>query len=140
MHKVVHSVRRDYIATALYGYLAAATMIQCFSTSARPVALASQPGWFIISCTSSIYVGCLACILGRWWKDDLDGGAIEQFGIAVTLLGWIFYLYAFARQLPDAGWPGVIFVGAFLVAFGAQWVGDYLWRRRLKTLVASGDV
>ena len=125
--------RRDYAAIALYGYLTAVLGFQIFDL---PGILEDKSWWFIAPTVGTVWLGCLICMISRFWRDDLDGGAIEQTGLAVTLIGWFMYAYAFAIELTDHGrWFGLILVGGFIIAFVAQWWEIHHWRAGLKKTV-----
>lgn len=131
-----HSMRRDAIAIALYIYLTVALIPQTFNLAPLPDTLQSM-GRFMATVTSSaVWVGCALGVVGRLWRDQLDGGAIEQTGLVVSCVGWLLYLWAFWQVLPLA-WFGFIACGGFLVAFGTQWWLIRRWRRRLRSLAES---
>ena len=138
MHQVAHAMRRDYIAVAFYGYLAVVLGVQAIRLVPLPAALQNEPPSFVMITTLSLWAGCMVCAISRFWRDDLDGGAIEQTGLVFANIGWVLYIYAFAGVLP-MGWFGFSLCGAFLVAFSAQWWGIHKWRRRLRHLAAVSN-
>lgn len=136
MMQVVHSMRRDYIAIALYGYMTAVLGVQAIRIVPIPLALQGQPLFIQVITTGSLVLGCLVCMVSRFWRDDLDGGAIEQTGLLISFIGWALYIYAFALLLPMS-WFGTFLCGAFLIMFFAQWWSIHKWRRRLRLRVAE---
>lgn len=138
MGHMVHRLRHDAIAIALYLYLLLALTPQMFRLVPLPVALQAHSDYFIAITTSAVWLGCLVCAVGRFWRDDLDGGAIEQLGLLIAIVGWLLYLYAFALILPMS-WFGTTAVGGFLVAFVMQWWLIRRWRRRLRALATGNE-
>ena len=125
--------RRDYAAIALYGYLTAVLGYQLVDL---PSILEDKSWYFIGPTVGTVWLGCFTCAISRFWHDDLDGGAIEQTGLAITLIGWFMYAYAFIDQFVDNGrWFGLFLIGGFIVAFLAQWWEIHRWRADLKKTV-----
>jgi len=133
-------MRHDAIAISLYIYLTLVLSPQTFHLVPLPAALAPHSDYFNAITTATLWLGCLVCAVARFWRDDLDGGAIEQFGLLVAGIGWVLYLYAFAQLLP-MGWFGTALCGGFLLAFAVQWWLIRRWRTRLHELAvaANGD-
>lgn len=136
MQRVAHAMRRDYAAIALYGYMTVVLGVQATRVVPLPMAMQAQPLFVQVVATGTLVIGCLVCAISRFWKDDLDGGAIEQTFLMVSNIGWALYVYAFGVLLP-ASWFGTFLCGAFLIAFTAQWWSIHLWRARLKLMVAN---
>lgn len=129
----MHLMRRDAAAIALYLYLVAALTPQLFRLLPLPPVLQSHSNFFVIVTTGALWVGCLIAALGRFWRDELDGGAIEQVGLIAAILGWLLYIWALVQILPTS-WFGTTLCGGFLIAFGWQWWLIRRWRRSLRAL------
>lgn len=137
MQRVIHTMRHDAIAIALYLYLATATTIQVFRILPLPPALEAQSPFVITITTGSVWLGCLICACSRILiKDELDSGAVEQLGLIVANVGWLLYIYAFAQRLPMAVFTLTV-CGGFLVAFSVQWWLIRRWRSRLRALAGT---
>jgi len=141
MLRVIHTMRHDAIAISLYVYLTLVLIPQTFHLTPLPLAMQDQSDFLNIMTTGSVWAGCLVCGVGRMWKDDLDGGAIEQFGLVASCIGWLLYLYAFVPMAiaTGMGWFTASLCGWFLIAFGAQWWLIRRWRKRLR-VIAGSDV
>ena len=129
-------MRRDAIAIALYVYLAVVLTPQTLRLVPLTGALQTQPAFLATVTSGSVWIGCAICALSTLWRDELDGRAVEMFGIAIACTGWMLYIYAFATFLPRS-YLGLSLVGGFLLAFSVQWWILRRWRKQLKALAGS---
>ena len=85
--------------------------------------------WLIIG-------GCAVAMLGVIWRDRLDGGVIEQFGLIMACLGFAMYGAVLATLFPMT-WLPMTMCGGFAVAFGAQFFLIKRWRTTLRKAAAN---
>jgi hypothetical protein len=133
-------MRRDAVAISLYAYLVVLLSAPTLGLVPLTAPLLTLPHILAVVTSGAVWVGCIICLVARvwpWW-DELDGRAVEQFGLVIALVGWLLYLYAFARLLPFS-WFGFSLVGGFAVAFGTQWWMIRRWRRQLRKLAEADN-
>lgn len=85
-----------------------------------PFSLQQMPLLYAHASVALIWSGSLISIIGIFWKDRLDGGAIEQFGLIIAIIGLILYNIAAARLFPMTWFQfslALVPMAAFVVRF-----------------------
>lgn len=101
-----------------------------------PMALKDSPEWQIKTVLILIITGCAVSLLGIFWPDRLDGGAIEQLGLIILMIGIGLFVYALVNAVPTS-WFGVVVYAGLAIAFGIQWWSIREFRRSLLPVPVS---
>lgn len=125
---------RNAMELALYVMVALVTAPTALGFQPLPASLENGPALFGRASVVAMWIGCLGCLLGMFWRDLDDGITIQEIALACLALGTHFYAAALILAgAPFATWAIAV---AFSLAIGqgAAWRFGQLWfrmRRRI---------
>jgi len=127
---------RNAVAVWLKAVFLIASIPPLLGWTPLPMALLGIQTWQARSILILIIVGCAISLVGIFWPDRLDGGAIEQFGLIVLAVAISLFVVAFLQVIPTS-WFGASTYTGLAIAFCIQWWSIRRYRRSLRT--SGGD-
>ena len=125
---------RNPIAIWLKTVFFVASILTAVDVLPNPQIFNGVPYWYADATLWLIGVGCGISLIGIFWPDRLDGGAIEMLGIVITIMGLLMFVYVLFKDLPRTAFGMVIYSG-LTVCFGIQWVLIHRYRSSLRPTV-----
>ena len=123
---------RNAVAIWFKAVFMIASIPPLFGWTPLPMALQNASEWQVRAILILIIAGCFVSLVGIFWRNRLDGGAIEQFGLIILIVGIVLFVVALLNAVPTS-WFGAIVYSGLAVAFGIQWWLIHRYRRSLLT-------
>lgn len=113
-------VPRNAVAVWLKAVFMIASTPPLFGWAPLPGVLQSVSTWHARSVLILIIAGCFISLIGIFWPDRLDGGAIEQLGLVILTIGIGLFVSAILVVVPRNWFSSVVYAGlaiAFVIQF-----------------------